>query len=117
METNIKPNIDIGEPLKNISHFQQLVEKLIYLTVIRPKLSFVISQISQFMHASRTPYLHAINRILRYLKGTPRKEISMRKIVLSTNNMCGYSDADWVGIFDRKLITDFCTFIDENLAT
>jgi hypothetical protein len=31
--------------------------------------------------------------------------------------MCGYSDADWVGSFDRKSITDFCTFIGEILAT
>jgi hypothetical protein len=31
--------------------------------------------------------------------------------------ICGYSDADWAGSFDRKLTTGFCTFMDENLVT
>jgi Reverse transcriptase (RNA-dependent DNA polymerase) len=54
IETNIKLNIENGEPLKDINHFQRLIGKLIYLTVTRPDLSFVVSQISQFMHAPRT---------------------------------------------------------------
>jgi hypothetical protein len=48
--------------------------KLIYLTVIRPDILFVVSQISKFMHSSIT-HLDTINRILRYLKGTPGKRI------------------------------------------
>jgi hypothetical protein len=68
IETNVKFNNEDGEPLKDINHFQKLIEKLIYLTVTRPDLSFVVSQISQFMHAPRTPHLEAIDRILKYLK-------------------------------------------------
>jgi hypothetical protein len=34
----------------------------------------------------------------------------------NSSEIYGYSDADWVGSFDRKLTTDFCTFIDGNLA-
>jgi hypothetical protein len=34
------------------------------------------------MHTPRTPHLDAINRIFRYLKGTLRKRICMRKIIL-----------------------------------
>jgi hypothetical protein len=47
--------------------------KLIYLMVTRPDISYSVSQISKFMHAARTSHLEAINRILRYLKGTPDK--------------------------------------------
>jgi hypothetical protein len=115
IETNIKLNIENGEPLKDINHFQRLVEKLIYLTVTRPDLSFVVSQISQFMHAPRTPHLDAINRILRYLKGSPGKGIWMKRN--NTNAICGYSDADWAGSFDRKLTTGFYTFVGGNLVT
>jgi uncharacterized cupin superfamily protein len=59
------------------------------------------------MHAPRTSHLEAINRILRYLKGTSD----------NSNDVCGYSDADWVKSFDRKSTTDFCTFVGRNLVT
>jgi hypothetical protein len=88
--------------------------KLIYLMVTRPDISYSVSQISKFMHAARTSHLEAINRILRYLKGTPTKEKLM--INNNSNDMCGYSDADWVNSFDRKSTINFCTFIGENLV-
>ena len=73
IDINTKLNNEDGEPLDNVSQFQRLVGKLIYLTVTRPDISFSVSQISQFMHSPRTPHMDAINRILRYLKGTPGK--------------------------------------------
>jgi hypothetical protein len=115
MESNVRLDTEKGEPLKDINHFQRLIEKLIYLTVTRPDLAFVVSQISQFMHAPRTPHLEAINRILRYLKGSPGKGILMKRN--NTNDICGYSDTDWVGSFDRKSTTGFYTFVGGNLVT
>jgi hypothetical protein len=82
LETNIKLNIENDEPLKDINHFQRLIGKLIFLTVTRPDLSYAVSQNSQFMHVPRTPHLDAINRVLRYLKGSSDKGIWMRKIIL-----------------------------------
>ena len=34
-----------------------------------------------------------------------------------TNAICGYSDADWAGSFERKSTTGFCTFVGGNLVT
>jgi hypothetical protein len=34
-----------------------------------------------------------------------------------TNNVVGYSDADWAGSCDRKSTTGFCTFVGKNLVT
>jgi hypothetical protein len=45
------------------------------------------------MHSPRIPHLDAINRILRYLKGTPEKGVWMKNN--NSNDICGYSDADW----------------------
>jgi hypothetical protein len=112
---NVKLNTEDGEPLKDIHHFQRLIGKLIYLTVTRPDLSFAVSQISKFIHSPRTPHLDVVNRILRYLKRSPGKGIWMRKN--NTNAICGYSDADWAGNFDRKSTTGFCTFVGGNLVT
>jgi Reverse transcriptase (RNA-dependent DNA polymerase) len=114
-DSNMKLNTEDGESLKDINHFQILVGKIIYLTVTRPDVSFVVSQISRFMHSPRTPHIDAINRILRYLKGTSGKGIWMKRN--NTNTLCGYSDADWAGNFDRKSTTGFCTFVGENLVT
>ena len=59
--------------------------------------------------------MEAINRILRYLKGNPGKGIWMKNN--NSNAICGYSDADWAGSFDRKSTTGFCTFVGGNLVT
>jgi hypothetical protein len=67
------------------------------------------------MHAPRTPHLEAINRILRYLKGTLGKGVWMKNN--NSNNICGYFDADWAGSFDRKSTTGFYTFVGGNFAT
>jgi hypothetical protein len=67
------------------------------------------------MHTSRTPHLYVINRILRYLKGIHRKGIWMSDN--NSNEICGYSNADWVGSFNRKSTIVFYTFVGENLVT
>jgi Reverse transcriptase (RNA-dependent DNA polymerase) len=115
IDSKVKLNTEDGEQLGDINQFQRLVGKLIYLTVTRPDISFSISQISKFMHAPRTPHLEAINRILRYLKGTPGKGVWMKNN--NSNEICGYSDADWAGSYDRKSTTGYCTFVGGNLVT
>jgi hypothetical protein len=67
------------------------------------------------MHAPRTLHLDAINRILRYLKGTPGKGIWMRKN--GTNVIYDYSDVDWARSFHRKSTTGLCIFVGGNLVT
>jgi Reverse transcriptase (RNA-dependent DNA polymerase) len=115
METNIKLGIEDGDTLSDIGQYQRMVGKLIYLTITRPDIAFAVSVISQFMHALRTSHLSAIDRILRYLKGTPGQGIWMKKN--NSNNVVGFSDADWAGSYDRKLTTGFCTFVGGNLVT
>jgi hypothetical protein len=115
VDSKYKLNTEDGEPLEDINHFQRFVGRLIYLTVTRPDISFSVSQISKFIHAPRTTHLNVIDRILRYLKGTPRNGIWMKNN--NSNEICGYSDADWAGSFDRKSTTDFCIFVGGNLAT
>jgi hypothetical protein len=35
----------------------------------------------------------------------------------NSNEICGYSDADWAESFDRKSTTGFCTFVCGNIVT
>jgi Reverse transcriptase (RNA-dependent DNA polymerase) len=115
METNIKLGLENGEPLTDIGQYQRLVGKLIYLTVTRPDIAYAVSVVSQFMHAPRTSHLSAIDRILRYLKSTPGQGIWMKKN--NSNEVVGFSDADWAGSCDRKSTTEFCTFVGGKLVT
>ena len=59
-----------GEPLSDISYYQRLVGKLIYLTITRPDITYAVSLVSQFMHAPTEAHLNVVKRILRYLKGS-----------------------------------------------
>jgi hypothetical protein len=115
MDSKNKLNTEDGELLENINQYQRLVENLIYLIVIRSDLTFIISQVSQFMHTPRTSHMEAINRILRYLKRTLGKGIFMKNN--NSNEIYGYTDADWAESFDRKSTTSYCTFIGENIVT
>jgi hypothetical protein len=103
MKSNKKLYIEEGEPLKDINQYQRLVDKLIYLIVTRPNITFVVSLVSQFMHASMTTHLEAVDRILRYLKKSPYQGIWMKKN--NTNTIISYSDADWIGSYGRKSTT------------
>jgi hypothetical protein len=67
------------------------------------------------MHAPRTPHLETINRILRYLKSTPGKDILMKNN--KSNEISGYFDINWAESFDQKSTTSFYTFINEKLVT
>lgn len=98
----------------DIGRFQRLVRKLIYLTVTRPDIMFPVSVVSLFMQAPRTTHLEVIDRILRYLKGTPGQGIWMKKN--KAYDIMGYADADWGGSFDRRSTTCYCTFVGGNLV-
>jgi hypothetical protein len=67
MDSKVKLNIENIEPLKDVSRFQRLVEKLIYLIITKSNILFPINQISQFVHLPRTQHLKAINCICENL--------------------------------------------------
>ena len=59
--------------------YQRLVNRLICLSYIRPDIAYVVSVVSQFMHAPSEEHIDLLNRILRYLKGAPGKGLMFLK--------------------------------------
>ncbi|KAA0049978.1 reverse transcriptase [Cucumis melo var. makuwa] len=92
--TPIEVNCELGnsddQVLVDKEQYQRLVGKLIYLSHTHPDISFVVSDVSQFMQAPYEKHMETVKRILRYLKTTPIK---------------------------GKSIFGYCTFVWGNLVT
>ncbi|XP_068317167.1 uncharacterized protein [Pyrus communis] len=115
LDSNLKLKTH-GDPVPNLSYYQRMVGKLIYLTITRPDISYAVSIVSQFMHSPSMDHLKIVHRVLRYLKGSIGRGILMRNN--SHTQISGYTDADWADNFlDRKSTTGFCTFVGGNLVT
>ncbi|GKC51331.1 ribonuclease H-like domain-containing protein [Tanacetum coccineum] len=70
---------DGGKYLKNITCYQKLVGKLIYLTMTRPDISYVVHCLSQHKHAPLQSHFDIGLRVLKYLKRAPGSGIEFSK--------------------------------------
>uniref|UniRef100_A0A2N9G644 Integrase catalytic domain-containing protein n=1 Tax=Fagus sylvatica TaxID=28930 RepID=A0A2N9G644_FAGSY len=95
IEYNNRLNTHDGEPLPDATLYRQLVGSLVYLTVTRSDISYVVHIVSQFMAAPRSLHYAAVLRILRYLKGTLFHGLHFSS--QSSLTLQAYSDADWAG--------------------
>lgn len=71
MDPSNKLTADSGVQLQSATGYQQLIGKLIYLTITRPDICFVVDTLSQFMQSLTSAHMEAAKRDLRYLKGSP----------------------------------------------
>ncbi|XP_052622644.1 uncharacterized protein LOC111911314 [Lactuca sativa] len=72
--------------------------------------------LSQFMHKPHKSHLNITFRLLRYLKGSPGKGVSIAK---SKNlDLMGYVDADWAKCLNsRKLVTRYLVYFANSLVS
>ena len=92
MEVNVKYRKDEGDLLDEPTLYRRLVGSLIYLTTTQPYISYAVHQVSQFMSSPQHLHLAAVRRIIRYLRGSPTREL-----FFPTNTslqLVAYSDAD-----------------------
>jgi hypothetical protein len=116
LEQNVKFDICSDQCSTNKEKYQKLVGKLIYLSHTRPDIAYAVGIVSQFMHNLNEDHIGVVTRILRYLKGTPRKGIKFEKH--GHMRIEGYTYADWAGnIMDKKLTVIYFTFVGGNLIT
>jgi len=116
LEVNCKLTPLDGTPIDDPTLYRQLVGSLVYLTVTRPDIAYVVHVVSQFMSAPRSSHFSAVLRILRYIKGTMFHGLHFAansSLVLS-----GYSDADWAGDpTNRRSTTGYCFFLGTSLIS
>ena len=96
VETPIEMNHRLGifrdQVPTDMTCYQRLVRRLIYLSHTRTDIAYAVSIVSQFIHAPSEEHMNAVYRILRYLKGASDKGLLFSKN--DGSNIEGYTDAD-----------------------
>ncbi|GKD62995.1 ribonuclease H-like domain-containing protein, partial [Tanacetum coccineum] len=102
--------------LDNITDYQKLMGKLIYLTNTRPDISYVVHCLSKFTHSLLNSHLKIAFKILRYLKSCPGLGIHIIKN--STMSFKSYFDDNWAKcVVTRKSVTGYCVFLNWSLVS
>ncbi|GKE63013.1 ribonuclease H-like domain-containing protein [Tanacetum coccineum] len=121
MQPNISLTSEPGhtDPLHdNVTEYQKLIGKLIYLTTTRPDIVYTVSCLSQFMHNPLKSHMKTTLKVIRYLKGSLCKGINVIKGSASSIHLKAYSDADWARCADtRRSITGYCVFMCGSLVS
>ena len=82
-----------GKKLEDPTMYQQLVGSLIYLTLTRQDISYVVGVASQYMQNPKKPHLEAVRHILSCVKGMTDYGLLYKKG--ETCKHVGYCDADY----------------------
>ena len=107
---------DKESPKVDKIQYQRLAGKLIYLAHTRLDMAYAISVVNQFMHDPKVWHLQAVNRILHYLKITPRRGVLLKR---GGNLSIGmYTNVIPIRlVINRSLIFGYCMFLGGNLVT
>ncbi|WJZ84138.1 hypothetical protein VitviT2T_003758 [Vitis vinifera] len=115
MERGLKLS-DKSDLLKDQGCYRRLVGRLIYLTVSRPDITYVVHVLSRFMHQPRKAHMEAAFKVVRYLKNAPGQDL-----FFSSNNdfrLRAYCDSDWVGCpLTRRSTIGYCVFLGPSLIS
>ncbi|KAJ0621525.1 putative RNA-directed DNA polymerase [Helianthus annuus] len=102
--------------LTDITGYQRLIGKLIYLSHTRPDICYSVQYLSQFMHKPTNSHLQIALRLLRYLKKNPGKGILISKG--NTFDLKGFVDSDWGKcLVSRRSVRGYWVFLGNTLVS
>ncbi|KAJ0737299.1 putative RNA-directed DNA polymerase [Helianthus annuus] len=93
--------------------YKSLVGSLMYLTVSRPDIMYVVSLISRFMAKPREDHFLAAKRVLRYIRGTYK--FGLRYVKGKKDDLVVFADSSYARDFKGKM-DDLVVFTDSNYA-
>ncbi|GJY17476.1 ribonuclease H-like domain-containing protein [Tanacetum coccineum] len=107
---------DIDKVLDNITEYQKLIGKLIYLTHTRPDISYSVHCLSQFMHKHLRSHLKIALRVSRCMKSNPGKGVHI--VRQPKASLEAFVDADWAKcLITYKSVTGFCIKLNGSLIS
>jgi hypothetical protein len=97
---NLKQKFSKNDGINKVDEgqYRSLIRCLMYLTITRSDIAFVVSLLSRFMHCASELHLQGAKRIVRYIKGIINYGIKFSH--LQNFKLHGYSNSDWVRIAD-----------------
>lgn len=75
--------------------YKRLIGKLLYLTIIRLNISYVVQHLSQYMQCPKTLHYEATLRVVKYVKQHPGPTVMHSAYY--NKNLFVYCDSNWVG--------------------
>ncbi|CAM8898551.1 unnamed protein product [Rhodiola kirilowii] len=116
MDTKHKLGLSEADLLPDPTAYRRLVVRLIYLTVIRPDLSYSVHILSQFMSKPTSDHLTTAYRVLRYIKAAPAQGLFLNS--QPCLDLQVYCDADWAACpISRRSLTGFCVLLGSSLIS
>ncbi|XP_038874880.1 uncharacterized mitochondrial protein AtMg00810-like [Benincasa hispida] len=83
---------------------------------MRPKITYAVNHLSQYLKKPTDIHWQAVKRILRYVSSTRHFGLYIQQG--SDLSISAFSDADWAAnIDDRKLVAAYCIFLGGNLIS
>ena len=102
--------------MKDVQLYRSVLGALQYVTITRPKISFYINRVYQYLKDPQEEHWQALKRILRYLKNTI--QYGLHLTCSSTLNLVGFCDADWASSPDyRRSTSGYCVYLGNNLVS
>ena len=104
------------ETFEDPERYRRLVGKLNCLTITRPDIAHSVSVVSQYISAPTVDHWIAVEQILCYLKGAPRRSILYSNH--GHNRIECFFDVDWArSKEDRRSTLGYCVFVGGNLVS
>nr|GEZ07399.1 hypothetical protein [Tanacetum cinerariifolium] len=96
--------------------YRSMIRSLMYLTASRPNIMFAVCACARHQVTLKECHLHAVKRIIWYLKGNPKLGLWYPKE--SPFDLVAYLDSDYDGANqDRKSTTEGCQFLGRRLIS
>nr|XP_016480651.1 PREDICTED: uncharacterized mitochondrial protein AtMg00810-like [Nicotiana tabacum] len=107
-----KEDLSDDRLLEDKSGYQRLVGRLLYLTMTRPDIAFVVQVLSQFIHAPKQSHLNVAMRVSRYIKSNPSLGLFLPST--SSQKLVAFCDSNWGACVEtRKSVTGYVVkFVD-----
>lgn len=101
-DPNQKLSMDMygdGNEEDSVIPYQEAVGSLLYLVQgTRPDIAFAVNDVSRFNNKHGKAHWTAVKRIFRYIQGS----IDMKLCFFNSDEMTGYTDADWASDVDKR---------------
>lgn len=92
--------------LQDVQSYQKLIGKLLYLTITRLNLCFLVQILSQFMNHPKQSHWDAIMRVVRYVKSARGLGILLHKSPI--DHLSIFCNFDWAGCPNtRRSVTSY----------